>query len=681
MGLLRERLRRILVSAATAALISSTVVAPVPAASPTGATLAPDATGQGSIGWDGTVTAGDTTAGSTDDCFDSATRQPRDPTISGCDFFKLDVSVPAGFYDNFLGGVEIDLTDFGLTDIDLGIYVRNADGSRGNRVGGSGEIAGQPEEALVSRAAGPYYVVAVPFTVAGAQTYRGEATFKVKVPNPTLAQLNSNPSLLGPTNYRASHDQYISHSEPTVAMDPLNHKHLMAGSKMYQDLPGYLFKIGTYESLDGGKTWTDYGHLPGYCTDDAGNPFPPACDPTSDRYRVTSDISIAFDDEGNAYANVLDAPGGASTSGWNMTVHVKRPSQPWTGPIIVHNIRRNAATKALFLDDKNWLAVDNVSDVNGLVNKPRDGKVGTIYVCWGLDFDTAGQQIVLMRSTDGGATWGGFTPGDNTPYQLSQQTLISGIGCHIAIGPQAEVYVTWYDNLLDVLMQVKSTDRGHTFTFARPIAAIHGVNDPFEGQGFRNLSIPMTGVGPDGTVYVTVMSQNGEGAPFPAGATGTPPSAIQTGSDIILFKSTDGGGSYTGPIRVNHDTGAADQFQPALAITPKGQIVISYFDRRRDPNNYFIQTWLSRSNDGGTTWTDVPVGHLFWDPSVNPPISPSGEFIGDYQGIVADDDVAIPFWNDTQAATLSANSRNFSPYQEVWAARIPNSAKLGGPGR
>jgi hypothetical protein len=60
-----------------------------------------------------------------------------------------------------------------------------------------------------------------------------------------------------------------------------------------------------------------------------------------------------------------------------------------------------------------------------------------------------------------------------------------------------------------------------------------------------------------------------------------------------------------------------------------------------------------------------------WDPAVNAPTSTSGKFIGDYQGLAADDDLAIPFWNDTQLNNLPASDPNHSPYQEVFAARIP----------
>src|SRR6185503_2817370 len=100
---------------------------------------------------------------------------------------------------------------------------------------------------------------------------------------------------------------------------------------------------------------------------------------------------------------------------------------------------------------------------------------------------------------------------------------------------------------------------------------------------------------------------------------------------------------------VTQDNTNADQFQPYLAVTALGQLNVSFFDRRLDapgsnhPGNFFIDTWLARSNDGGATWGENRVSHDSWDPSINPPISTSGEFIGDYQGLVADDCFAIPF--------------------------------------
>ncbi|MDX6706231.1 MAG: hypothetical protein QOI48_2077 [Solirubrobacteraceae bacterium] len=697
--------RRSIHVACLAVLLAALAAAPARAANPAAGTLTPDANGAGALTWSGTVNiGGELLKGDQGAACFGADARPA-PAASGCDLFLLDVAADDAFYKQHSGAVGIHVGGFGLSDLDLSVYKRNPDGTRGGLVAADGQLLGTAENAAIDKAQGAYYVVVSPYTTLGPQNYSASASLVTRQ-GPNFADVEK-AAPAGVTNYRASRDKFTSHSEPTIAMDPLDHNHLMAGSKMYENNDKYLFKIGTYESHDGGRTWEDQGQLPGYCA------APGQCDPNNEAaYRTTSDISIDFDDEGNAYANVLDAPGGtAAFQGFNMTVHVKKPGQPWSGPTTVHNNRANKLTSQLLLDDKNWLAVDNHSDVNGGPNAPRDGKTGTMYVCWSLDGTgpIPLQQIVLMRSTDGGKTWGGLVPGDNIPLPLSQKTLISGIGCHIAIGPRSEVYVTWYDNQLNALMQVKSNNRGRLFSLAVPIAGIAGVNAAFAGETFRNLSLPSTAVDARGTVYVVAASRDGKGTPllgnlpsigqkikrgelsvdglqellktddandvagkdYLAGGDGLGP---LSGADIVLFKSTNGGASYTGPVRVNQDprNGDADQFQPWLAVTPSGQINVSYFDRRNDPANYFIDTWLSRSEDGGRTFTDRRVSSRSWDPAVNAPTSVSGKFIGDYQGLVADDEVAIPFWNDTQLNNLPPGDPEFSPYQEVFAARVPN---------
>ncbi|MBV9213181.1 MAG: exo-alpha-sialidase [Actinobacteria bacterium] len=671
-----------------AAAIALGAAGPAHAAAPAGATLRPDKRRQGSVQWHGQVSIGTDLGGSADGCFDQGGRP--DPG-SGCDFYRLDVRAPSHLYRDYLGGVRIGIGSFGQYDLDLAIYGRNPDGTRGEPAGSSANGAGTPESVNVEAASGAYWVVVVNFLAPAGQTYEGSAAFYGHPAHPTLKQLNRRIGN-GPVNYRASHDRYTSHSEPSIAMDPLNHRHLIAASKMYENNAEYLFKVGTYESFDGGRRWRDLGQLPGYCTQ------PGYCDPHDQtRYRTVSDPSVAFDDEGDAYVNTLDAPGGTfAFTGFNQTVAIKRPGKPWSNPITVHDNRGNPLTAQTMLDDKNWMAVDNHTDVSGGPNRPRDGRVGWMYVCWSLDGTSSpNQQIVLMRSKDGGHTWGGATPGDNTPIVLSQKGVIAGIGCHEAIGPNGELYVTWYDSELDALMQVKSTDHGTTFSAAKPIATITGVDNPFPGQAYRNLSIPTTGVDRKGTVYVAVDSAKGDGAPVAAGysiddlkrqaqehrADTEAAGDAKVNSDVILFKSTDGGASYTGPVRVNRDRTHNDQFQPWLAVTPKGQLDIFYFDKRRDPQNFFVGETLSRSNDGGRTFKDVRFDHQMWDPRVNPPISVSGQFIGDYQGIVADDRFAMPFWNDTQLSNLPPRSRRYSRWQEVLAARIPNDPRHGGPRR
>ena len=124
---------------------------------------------------------------------------------------------------------------------------------------------------------------------------------------------------------------------------------------------------------------------------------------------------------------------------------------------------------------------------------------------------------------------------------------------------------------------------------------------------------------------------------------------------------------------------------------------VSYFDRRLDrprgfanhggphtEGNYFIDLWLSRSQDGGRTFRDVRLSHDSWDPAINPPISGPGEFIGDYQGLVVTNRCAIAFVNDTHLANAATRDPRFdrdmprSRFQPVFAWRVPNTTALAG---
>jgi Ca2+-binding RTX toxin-like protein len=152
---------------------------------------------------------------------------------------------------------------------------------------------------------------------------------------------------------------------------------------------------------------------------------------------------------------------------------------------------------------------------------------------------------------------------------------------------------------------------------------------------------------------------------------------------------------------VNQGTGSADTFQPQIAVTKSGQINVAYFDRRldtrplpadppTDPDNYFADLWLNRSSDDGTTWTETRITHDSIDPELNAPVSGSGLFFGDYQGLVADDCGAIPFINDSHLGNDTVldpgpdRDPEFdvglpnSPYQEAITWRVPNTTANGG---
>jgi hypothetical protein len=175
----------------------------------------------------------------------------------------------------------------------------------------------------------------------------------------------------------------------------------------------------------------------------------------------------------------------------------------------------------------------------------------------------------------------------------------------------------------------------------------------------------------------------------------------QMDGDVVMITSEDGGETWSDPVRVNQDTTSADQFQGSIAVTKSGQLNVAYFDRRQDfrpvpadpptdTDNYFVDLWLNRSSDGGQTWTETRLSHDSIDPELNAPVSGSGLFFGDYQGLVADDCVAIPFINDSHLANDTVldpgperdpefdGDLPSSPYQEATSWRVLNTTAFGG---
>ena len=684
----RARLRALLVGGA---LLGTVVVIPLHASASTPGTITVTNTSS-PFSWTSDAFPGglNVTNSQGDNCFD-ATGHPNPRTPSGpaaCEVFTLQVTVPAGFWTTNSGGAKLDFV-VGNNDFDYYVYAKNLDGTVGAFVTSSatGSI-GDDEHVLIDKADGAYYVAAAAFTTVS--TYDGHASFFLGATIP-----NTPPKVKGGlTNYRASHDIFTSHSEPHMVMNPLNHANLVAGSKMYVNNKHYLFRIGMYSSFDGGRTWNDAGHLPvPACpsTDPCSSPAtitPADCagdGPFSDACRfTTSDIWLSFDDEGNVYGIVLVSPSSNTGSGWEMWMYRSSDggvTWPLANRRVIHN-HFNRTLSPAFLDDKDAIAVDNFTQAGTgatfTPNARRDGHIGNVYACWGLDGTVAPtQNQVFSTSTDGGNTWSAAVP-------ISGASNVREIGCQIAVALSGRVYVSFFVYALQPVSAPYFTGVGqyltwsddHGATFAAPIkvAAVHPLPNHLQpADNFRNLSLPAMAVSPkEGTVYLTWADEH---------------TGMVSDGDILMVKGADRGlgvppnfgiPTPNPPIRVNQDPigNGKDQFQPQLAVTASGQINISYFDRRNDPSNFFIDTYLSRSNDGGVTWTDTRVTSNMSDPRINPPIDGGGNyFYGDYQGLAADDNCAIPFFNATFLANLLLRNTSYSPWQEVFSAQVPNKGK------
>jgi Neuraminidase (sialidase) len=125
-------------------------------------------------------------------------------------------------------------------------------------------------------------------------------------------------------------------------------------------------------------------------------------------------------------------------------------------------------------------------------------------------------------------------------------------------------------------------------------------------------------------------------------------------ADILASSSTDGGQTWSEPVRINHDPlgNGTDHFQPAVAVAPNGTYTCAWFDRRYDLQNRLIDEEIAQSTDDGATWgRNIRVTKHSWNPAIDAPEpegKPTNTFIGDYQALAADNRTVHPLWNDTQ---------------------------------
>jgi hypothetical protein len=639
-----------LVACVFAAGLLLTVAPAAPAATPSSGKIAPS----GKLAWDGPFTLfGMNISGGCQGDPGAV------PVVDTCDVYELTVAVPSGYYAKHKGGVDIRIRwSSSANEFDLLVFRKPPPGLPvANPVAASTQSGTNEQEVRIRNAQGTYLVRVRPTQVVG-DSYHGTASFFSASPIPKVRG--------GLTQYRASHGPFLSYSEPFIAINPRNPNNLVAGSKMYQNLDAYKFKIGTFVSFDAGRHWTDNGILPGFPRQTGSDP----------NYYLTSDVWLAFDNFNDAYAIVLDNPSGSvSTAGWGMTLEKSRNGgRTWSGPIPIHR-NNGLLSSLLFFDDKDAIAVDNTN--------PTSKKPGNLYTCWSFDAQAAvigaNLAIAVSSSTDAGRTW--------SPAPDSFPRAVSGldrsvVGCQLAIGPPARrghpgtLYVFWLNFGTSTIRMVKSNDGGATYSPPQTVATIDQLPPEFPNSAFRNLSAPAVGVDPrTGAVYVAWSDyhETKPGTDCPP-ATDAPRGQVCDG-DILLTRSTNGGASWSAPIRVNQDRvgSGKDQFQPALAVSPNGTLNMMWFDRRNDPGDYYIDTYVGVSRDHGTHWKETRVTKTMWDPSINPPLAVDGQFIGDYQGIAASNSFAFPFWQDTTMANLRPSDRRYSRYQQVFSARVPNT--------
>ncbi len=479
---------------------------------------------------------------------------------------------------------------------------------------------------------------------------------------------------LGGGNIRVNCDSIkLPHNEMSIAVDPTNANHIVAGSNDYE-----LFFVGStvieriiagfYTSTDGGTTWHN-GHI-----DPGGFTF--GGDPA-----VAFNVKLGLVHYGTTAFN-------AGQHGGFATATVEVNTSPDGGLTFGHPVivaLGMGGTRVTVFNDKSYITVDN---------NPASPFYGRLYVTWTrFTFDQLGgyisSPIFLSFSDDGGQTFSAGQEISGTSSTLCANPFRS-FNTNICnedqfsspvVGPDGTVYVAFENQefqgastgFRNQYLVVHSTDGG--VTFGTPSQAVFPIfdggndypinvngrqtlsNSQFRVNSAGNLALdPSSGPGPGTTGLFISFSDNRKGV-----ATCASPCTFQTvttNTDVFVVSSTNGGTNWSMPVPVPAGGSSDnDQFYPWAAVSSTGILKVAFKDRSYDPSNIKYGETLATSTDGGASFTSAHVDSGLSNPNDSRWFTNGGTtngkatFLGDYEGLaIGSDGVSHPIWTDMRSS-------------------------------
>lgn len=163
--------------------------------------------------------------------------------------------------------------------------------------------------------------------------------------------------------------------------------------------------------------------------------------------------------------------------------------------------------------------------------------------------------------------------------------------------------------------------------------------------------------GPEGTLHLAYEAQT--------------PEDVEWVHDVYHERSTDGGQTWSSPVRLSSDDpdDLVGQYHPGLAIAPDGRIDIAWWDFRNDNGNFANDVYLASSTDNGATWSpDVRVTDRSIDRHLG--VWYGNADIRQAPGMAAREAYTVVAWDDTRNADEATHTQDiysaavqFSPVQ------------------
>lgn len=391
-----------------------------------------------------------------------------------------------------------------------------------------------------------------------------------------------------------------SEVEPYAAVDPTNPKHIVGVWQQDRWSNGGSRGIVAGVSTDGGNTWAD-APIPGTTVNSGGTVV------------RASDPWVSIGPDGRVYASYLELPD--PNVGNPTGLYISTSSDggyTWANPVPAIT---NPGDTNVF-DDKDSITADPYT-------------AGEAYVVWDrLNFSQNIGPAMFSRTTDGGQTW-------SAPVQIVNPTNGQTIGNQIVVLPgDVLVDVTIsidYATNANIIVAMRSTDHGATWSAPVTVNTINdqGVTDPNNGAGVRDGGgIPEIAVDrTSGNMYVVWQDNRFTG----------------THDDVALSTSSDGGLTWSSPIKVNQTptnipVGDQQAFTPQVAVEANGIVAVSYYDFRNNTGAGGLLTdyWVAFANPAQANFSFGNEQRLT-NTSFNMELAPYayGEFVGDYEALVS----------------------------------------------
>jgi hypothetical protein len=392
-------------------------------------------------------------------------------------------------------------------------------------------------------------------------------------------------------------------NEPSIAIDLNDPLHIAIGWRQFDTITSDFRQAGYGYSQDGGLTWTFPGVL--------------------DQGVFHSDPVLDADDEGNFFYYSLEI-----SPDYFCTLYKSTDGgASWDGGIYAYG------------GDKAWMCIDPTTGIGH----------NQLYYAW--DFAGCCFDDWFTRSTDAGQSF-------DAPIPIPEEP-IWGVD---AVGVDGAVYVAGRRSTTNTEFVVAKSSTaqdsamGLAFDFAVQVE-----------MGGNHLFAIGYGPNPGGLMGQVWIAADHSSAPSRGNLymlcsvdpAGTDP------LDVHFVRSTDGGATWSSPIRVNDDSSnTAWQWFGTMSVAPTGRIDVVWLDTRDDAG-FNSSLYYSYSTDAGLTWSQNERLSEAFDPTVG---WPQQNKLGDYFDMVSDETGAHLAWAGT-----------FNAEQDVYYGRITSPVSVDLP--